>query len=161
MKICIVVHSQSGKTRKFADSLFDQLSSDGHNVNLSQLETTAPIKGGSVREKMDIGFNNLPSVQDADVILFGGPVWAFGPSPVIIAAMQQIGNMKGKTILSFCTMGFPFKCMGGNAAIAYMNRVAGTLGAKVLTGSICTTMFRDLDAQITLETQRIANLLKP
>jgi flavodoxin len=161
MKIAILVHSQSGKTRKFADTLFDRLSSDGHNVNLTQLETTVPIKGGSVREKLDIGFTNLPSVQDADVILFGGPVWAFGPSPVIIAAMQQIGNMKGKTTLSFCTMGFPYKCMGGNAAIAYMNRVAGTLGAKVLSGSICTNMFKDLSAQITCETERIANLLKP
>jgi len=56
-------------------------------------------------------------------------------------------------------MGFPYKCMGGNAAIAYMNRVAGTLGAKVLPGSICTNMFRDLNAQIAAETERIAKLI--
>ncbi len=159
MKIAILVHSQSGKTRKFADSLFDKLSSSGHVVNLCQLETTKPVKGGSVRENMDISFNNLPSVQDTELILFGGPVWAFGPSPVIIAAMQQLGNLKGIAVINFCTMGFPFKCMGGNAAIAYMNRVAGTLGAKVLTGSICSNMFRDLNAQITSETERIAKLL--
>jgi len=159
MKIAIIVHSQSGKTRKFADSLFDKLSSDGHTVNLTQLETSVPIKGGSVRENMDVSFTNLPKVDDAEMILFGGPVWAFGPSPVIIAAMQQLGNLKGKSALSFCTMGFPYKCMGGNAAIAYMNRVAGTLGAKVLPGSICTNMFRDLNAQIAAETERIAKLV--
>jgi len=159
LKVSIVVHSLSGKTRKFADSLFDRLTSDGHIVNLTQLETTVPIKGGSVRQKMDIKFTNLPSVNDAELVLFGGPVWAFGPSPVIIAAMQQIANLKGKSVVSFTTMGFPLKCMGGNAALAWMNRVAGTQGAKVLPGSVCCTMLRNLDEQIATETGRIAKLI--
>jgi len=159
VKVSIIVHSLSGKTRKFADSLFDRLTSDGHTVNLCQLETTVPIKGGSVYQKMDIQFTNLPSVKDADLVLFGGPVWAIGPSPVIISAMQQIGNLKGKSVVSFITMGFPLKCMGGNAALARMNRVAGTQGAKVLPGSICCHMLHNLDAQIAEETQRIAKLI--
>lgn len=160
MNIAIIVHSQSGNTLKFAESLFDKLSTESHVVNLTQLETTAPIKGGSVRQKMNISFTNLPKVDEAELVLFGGPVWAFGPSPVIIAAMQQIGNLKGKRALSFTTMGFFCAWMGGNAALAWMNRTAGTLGAKVLTGSICYQMRGKLEAQIAVETERIAELIK-
>ncbi|MDD4310349.1 MAG: hypothetical protein PHO32_08215 [Candidatus Cloacimonetes bacterium] len=160
MKIAIIVHSLSGNTRKFADSLFNRLTEDGNEVNLTQLETTIPIKGGSVRQKMEISFKNLPGIAEAEVVLYGGPVWAFGASPVIVTAMQKIGSLKGKTVISFGTMGFPLKFMGGNSAIAWMNRTAATLGAKVLPGSICCQMMRNLDAEITAETDRIAKQIK-
>ncbi|MDY0151305.1 MAG: NAD(P)H-dependent oxidoreductase [Candidatus Cloacimonas sp.] len=160
MNIAIIVHSLSGNTLKFADSLFNKLTSQGHVVNLTQLETTVPLKSGSVHQKLEINFTNLPKIDEAELVLFGGPVWAFGPSPVIIAAMQQIGNLKGKKALSFATMGFFCAWMGGNAAIAWMNRTAGTLGAKVLPGSICYQMRGKLDAQIAAETERIAQLIK-
>lgn len=160
MKIAIIVHSQSGNTRKFADSLFSSLTSAGHTVNLTPLQTSVPIKGGSVRQKMEISFTNLPKVNDADLILFGGPVWAFGPSPVIIAAMQQIGSLKGKTVIPFCTMGFPLKGLGGKAALGWMNRTAGTLGATVLPGGVCCQMLHNLDAEIAAETERIVKLIK-
>jgi len=160
LTISIIVHSVSGNTRKFADSIFERLTSGGHNVNLTQLETSVPIKSGTVRQKMDVQFTNLPSLEDADVVIFGGPVWAFGPSPVIIEAIKQLGNLKGKTIVNFTTMGFFLKGMGGKQALNYMNRSAGTQGAKVLPGSICCQMFHNLDDQIDQETQRIATLLK-
>ncbi len=159
MKIAIIVHSQSGNTRKFADSLFDKLSSSGHNVNLTQLETATPVKGGSVRQKMDISFTNLPNIQDADLILFGGPVWAFGPSPVIIAAIEQLGSLKSKKVVNFATMGFPLKGMGGKAALAWMNRCVGTQGAKVLYSTVCCQMLHNLNAEITRETELIANYI--
>ncbi len=100
MKIAILVHSKSGNTRKFADSLFESLCADGHQVNLTQLETTAPVKQGSIRDKQEISFSNLPDITDAEAVLFGGPVWAFGPSPVIVAAIKQVGSLKGKTAVS-------------------------------------------------------------
>lgn len=160
MKIAILVHSKSGNTRKFADSLFEILSADGHNVNLTQLETTAPVKQGSVRDKQEISFSNLPDITDAEAVLFGGPVWAFGPSPVIVAAIRQLGNLKGKSTISFATMGFPIKGLGGKAAIRFMDREAGTKGAKVLPGGICSQMCHKLDGDITKETERISALLK-
>jgi flavodoxin len=159
VKIAIIVHSLSGNTLKFANSLFNRLSEDGHVVNLTQLVTTVPIKGGTARQKMDISFTNLPKADDAELVLFGGPVWAFGPSPVIMAAIKQMGNLKGKTALSFITMGFPFKFLGGNAALAWMNRELATLGAKVLPGSICNQMGGKLNAQIEAETDRITKLI--
>jgi len=159
MKIAILVHSQTGKTLKFAESLKAKLSANSHEVQLTRLETTMPIKGGSIRQAMDIKFSNLPSVLEADVVLFGGPVWAFGPSPVIVEAIKQLGALKGKKALSFVTMGFPLKGMGGRAALKWMDRTAATQGAKVLPGSICCQMFHNLDAQIEAETKRISALL--
>ncbi len=156
MKIAVIVHSQSGNTRKFADSIFDKLTSNGHTVNLTQLETSTPVKGGNVRQKMDIRFTNLPNIDDADIVMFGGPVWAFSPSPVIIAAMEQLANLKAKKVVNFATMGFPLKGMGGKAALAWMNRTVGTLGAKVLYSSICCQMFHNLPAEIARETELIA-----
>jgi flavodoxin len=156
VKVAIIVHSQSGNTRKFADSLFNRFTGNGHIVNLTQLETTVPIKGGSARQNMDISFTNLPNVVDAELILVGGPVWAFGPSPVIIAAIKQLGNLKGKKVIPFICMGFPFKGMGGKSAIAWMSRTAGTLGAKVLPGGICCQMLHNLDNEIAQQTELIA-----
>lgn len=160
MKIAIVVHSLSGNTRKFADCLFNRLTTDGHIVNLTQLETTVPIKGGTARQKMDISFTNLPNVADAELILFGGPVWAFGPSPVIIAAIKQMGNLRGKTVIPFACMGFPLKGMGGKAAISWMSRTAGTLGAKILPGGICCQMMHNLDTEIAVQTEQLAKQIR-
>ena len=159
MRIVIIVHSQTGNTLKFAESLRKELSGNGHEVKFTRLETTSPIKGGSVRQAMDIRFTNLPDVSEADLILFGGPVWAFGPSPVIVEAIKQLGSLKGKSTLSFVTQGFPLKGMGGKAALAWLNRVAATQGAKVIPGSICCQMFHNLDQQIASETERIAALV--
>lgn len=159
MEILIIVHSQSGNTRKFADSLNARLSAAGHRVVLTQLETTVPIKGGSVRQKLDIKFKNLPDASSADLILAGGPVWAFSPSPVIDAAIRQMGSFKGKLAMNFCTMGFPLKGMGGKATLKWMDRLLAEKGAKVLPGSICRQMMHNLDAEIAKETERIAALI--
>lgn len=160
MKIAILVHSKTGNTRKFADRLFEKLIADGHNVNLTQLETTVPVKEVSILNKQEISFTNLPDITDAEAVLFGGPVWAFGSSPVIDAAIRKLGNLKGKTTISFVTMRFPLKGMGGKAAIRKMDREAGTKGAKVLPGSICREMWHRLDEEIAKETERIAAILK-
>ncbi len=157
MKIAIVLHSQTGITLKFANSLKARLSNDGHEVSLTQLQTSVPIKGGSVRQKMDIKISNLPDVSTADVVLLGGPVWAFGPSPVICEAIRLMDSLKGKRILCFVTVGFPFKAWGGKAALRWMDRIAGEKAAQVLPGSICRR--GKLDEEIKQETERISALL--
>ncbi len=160
MKIAILVHSMSGNTRKFADNLATRLTADGHIVTLTQLETDVPIKGGTRHHHNPFQITNLPPLSEAEIVLLGCPVWAFGVSVVMAEAMKKLGNLKGKSVLNFVTMGFPLKCMGGSAALNYMNKSAGTMGAKVLPGSICCQMFHNLDAEIDKESQRIAAMLK-
>lgn len=155
MKILIVYHSQSGNTKAFAEGISGKLTALGHEVSSFQLETKAPAKMTSVRQKQDIDFVNLPDPQGYDTLLFGGPVWAWGPSPVIIAAMHKMGKLTGKTCLPFATMGFT----GGKTALRYMSRELGTKGAKVLPGAICKHMFHNLDNEIEKEAAKIAVLL--
>lgn len=159
MNIQIIVHSQTGTTGKFANLIFEKLTAAGHTVNLTPLETKEPVKQGSVRDNQVINFTNLPAIESTDVLLMGGPVWAFGPSPVIIAAIRQLGKLTGKQMIPFATMGFPLRGMGGKAAISYMAREAATLGAKVLPGFICCKMFHNLDAEMAQESDKITALV--
>lgn len=157
MEIAVLYHSQTGKTKLFAEGIAAKLAASGHNVQSTHLQTIETIKGGSVRQQMKISFENLPDVSTADLILFGGPVWAFGASPVIIAAIKALTGLQGKNALSFITMGFPFKCMGGNASLRYMDRELATKGMRVLQGAICTN--RNLQEGIVQEAERICSLV--
>lgn len=145
MNICLIYHSDTGNTKSFAEAIQNALEQKGHQVTNTHLQSLAPIKKASVREHQDISFRNLPKADDYDAILFGGPVWAFGPSPAIIAAIRQM-TLKGKKCACFATMGFPYHWMGGNGAIRYMERELGKKGALVLPGRICSRATRDITA---------------
>lgn len=155
MKILIVYHSESGHTKAFAEGISGKLTALGHAVNSIQLETAAPVKLAPLRVKQDIAFVNLPDPGAYDALLFGGPVWAWGPSPVIIKAIHKMGKLTGKTCLPFATMGFT----GGKAAIRYMSRELGTKGAKVLPGAICRHMLCNFAEEIEKNAAKIAALL--
>jgi len=141
MKTLILYHSQSGNTKAFAEGVFDKLTALGHEVNCIELLTANPVKQRSVRDHQEIDFVNLPDPEDYEMLLFGGPVWAFGPSPVIVAAIRK---MKG---------------MGGTAALRYMSRELATKGAKVLPGAICKRMLHDPAAEIEKNAAKIAGII--
>lgn len=138
MNIQIIVHSKTGTTFRLGEIISDKLMQDGHTVNLTTLQTAEPVEMNP-RTKQQYKFTNLPKVGNADVVLFGGPVWAFRPSPVICAAMQQLGvQYKGKKVIPFITQGFPFAWMTGKGSLNSLARIAGTQGAKLLPGAVLT-----------------------
>jgi flavodoxin len=143
MTICVLYHSETGITKSFAAAIQKQLEQKGHKVVNHQLKSLAPIKQASVRDKQEISFEALPNPAEFDALLFGGPVWAFGPSPAIVAAIRQM-VLKGKNCAGFATMGFPFGWMGGNAALRYMERELRTKGAQIIPGAICTRATKDI-----------------
>ncbi|MCB5253401.1 MAG: flavodoxin [Candidatus Cloacimonadaceae bacterium] len=159
MKVLIVYHSESGNTKAFAEGICGKLTALGHAVDSVQLETTAPVKKASVREDQTIDFVNLPDPQGYDALLFGGPVWAFGPSPVIVHAIRKMGKLTGKTCLPFATMGFFLECLGGGSTIRYMQRELATKGGKVLPGAVCKHILRNFDNEIEKNSAKIATLL--
>lgn len=155
MKIAVIYHSQSGHTEIFAQALTAALIQAGHTVESAKLDTAKPVKMISVREHQEISLSNMPALDSFDVILWGGPVWAFGPSPVIIAAIRAQSSLAGKRVIPFATMGSPLKCMGGNAALKYMSRELAITGAKVLPGQVCSHMFINLDWETEQATAKI------
>jgi flavodoxin len=160
MKIAIIVHSKTGTTRKFADRIADRLRKDGHSVDLVQLETDVPIKTGSVRKCEKFTITNLPDIKGYDTLLFGGPVWGFSASPVIVECMNALGKFEGKKVLPFVTGGLPFKFMGAKQAIVLMSRNAASKNAKVLPGAIVLKLFHDLEKGMDQAIDTISSSLK-
>lgn len=138
MKIGIIIHTQSGHTAQFARAIAAKFNCNGHEAEIEMLRTVGQVSPGS--KKFTI--KNSPSVEQYDAILFGGPVWAFSASPVIMAYLSQIEKIKNKKVLSFVTMGFPFAWMGGKQAIKALNQELDTSGGDVLSGEILQFLFR-------------------
>ena len=138
MKVAIIIHSKTGITLKLAQVIQNSLVKDGHQVELANLKTTEPIVDSTAMSTV-FKFTNLPDVSAYDAILFGGPIWAFRPSPVIRQAIQQCGTkLQGKKVFPFITMGFPFAWMTGNGSLSALRSLATKQGAKVLSGAILT-----------------------
>lgn len=156
MKIGIIVHSKSGTTLKFAEIITGKLCQKGHDVDIVKLETDGPVQPGSVRQAPKFAITNLPDCARFDVILPGGPVWAFNASPVISVCLQSLRNLSGKIVIPFVTMGFPFPGMGGSQAVALMSRIAKQAGAKVLPGKIIPKMFHNYEKLMEQAAEKIA-----
>jgi flavodoxin len=160
MKVAIIVHSKTGTTRKFGDRIAERLKRDVHSTDLVQIETDVPIKSGSVRSCEKFKITNLPDIKGYDALLFGGPVWGFSASPVIIECMNALGDLDGKKVLPFVTAGFPFKFMGAKQAIAYMSRSAVGKKATVLPGVAVSKLFHDFEKDFDKAADEIASTLK-
>lgn len=156
MKSIIIVHSSSGTTLEFAEQISATLKEKKYPVELVHLQTDPVIKSGSVRHTAPFKFINLPDIKDYELILLGGPVWAFSASPIAITALEKLGKLSGKKILPFVTMGFPFPWMGGNKAISMMSDKAIELGATVLPGKIVPKLFHDFKNLFKTEAENIA-----
>lgn len=156
MNIGIVVHSLSGHTQAMAERIAQKLREKNHSVTLTQLQTDVPIKSGSVHQAMKFSIVNLPDCSACDAILVGGPVWAFSASPVIVAAIESLKNITGKTALPFATMAFPFSFMGGNQALGLMSRKLSAGGASVRPGFVVSRLFHDFQKEIDETAAKIA-----
>lgn len=148
MKIHILVHSKTGNTRKFADAIQAMLAGSGHDVALTQLQTLKPAEGTKPGQLDTITITNMPDIKDAQIILLGTPVWGFRSAPVIIAAIRQLGPLTGKRVVPFVTMGFPFKCLGGNKTLREIGLNAATRGASVLPGAVVRATKSKFDADL-------------
>ena len=158
MKIVIIVHSRSGTTLEFAERIASKLKEDNHTVQLTQLQTNPPIPSGSVRHTKSFTITNLPDIKDYDLILLGGPVWAFSASPIAVAALYRLGDLSGKKFLPFVTQGL-YPSLGGKRAIALLGETAAKAGATVLPGKIVSKLFHNFKAQFDKEAAGIKELV--
>ena len=110
--------------------------------------------------KKDFKITNLPNGKEYDALLVGCPVWAFAASPVLAVAVKNLKNIKGKFVLPFVTMGFPFKGWGGNQAISSLEKTLGEAGAKVLPGIIIPKMFHNFKKLMSDEAGKIPGMLR-
>lgn len=132
MNIAINVHSQSGHSIKVARALSSKFTDNKHEVDLSLLRTSGTLKPRS----MNFELIKTPSVDGFDLVIVGGPVWAFSLSPVVRKYLREMGNIKGKKILCFVTKGLPFTWTGGSQALTVIKHELTLSGAIVLPSQI-------------------------
>ena len=130
MKIGIFVHSQSGNTAKLGLAVTHSLREKGHDVSIELLR---PL--GKVHPRVkQVDFRAVPDPAEYEAVIFGGPIWAFSASPVLVSLLKQLPTLKGKKALCFTTSGFPTPISGAKRAIKRINELLDVLGATVLPG---------------------------
>lgn len=127
MKIGIIIHSQTGHTYSAAQKLAEKLSADGHAVDIKQLK----LAGGQQIPGKDGIIENPPDLNGYDKVIFGAPVQAFSLSNVMVAYLNQVSSLTGKTVACFVTKGLPFSWTGGNRAISQMKEICESKWAMV------------------------------
>jgi multimeric flavodoxin WrbA len=109
MKLCIIYHSETGNTRHVAQHLASAC--DGHLVEVYDRASYAPLTRFLLRCKKARGEELTPiepaaiDVPAYDLMVFGSPVWAFKPTPVIHAAIAALKGCEGKQAVAFVTHG--------------------------------------------------------
>lgn len=134
MKVGIIVHSQGGYTALVAKMLADTFREKGiEEVDLVLLRTSGKVAPRSSSFEL----KTIPSVKEYDIVLLGGPVWAFTASPVILKYVEELEErMSNKKLLCFVTKGLPFHWTGGTQALKAITEPLILLGPQVLEGEI-------------------------
>ncbi|MBN1129707.1 MAG: hypothetical protein JXA71_12005 [Chitinispirillaceae bacterium] len=140
MHIGIIVHSQSGHTAGVAKAIAEKFRESGHEVDIKLLLTTGMTRPGS-RHFTICNAPDEEEIESFEAILFGGPVWGFRASPVIIEYLTWLKKLSGKKVLSFVTQSFPWPALGGNQAIRAMNSDLKASGGEVMPGEILHYFF--------------------
>ena len=130
MKIGIFVHSQSGNTARLALAVTHALREKGHEVDVELLRPIGKIHPG-IRH---VELKNVPEVDGYDMVMLGGPIWAFNASPVVVSLLHQLPSLKGKKAMFFLTSGFPPPLSGWNRAHKKIKTLLEESNATVIEG---------------------------
>jgi len=82
MKACVLYFSQTGNTRKFAETISDSL---------------------KIPAVFDMITSEPSVVDDFDVIILGTPVHGFNPSKEALSFVERLPEGDGKRAILFCT----------------------------------------------------------
>lgn len=154
MKIGIIVHSVTNNTLRFAENIKTALSKNDFSIELIHIKTDIPIEGGTAGHMPEYKILNLPDCSQYDIVLFGGPVWAFSANPVIMRCIEE-SNIENKHIIPFVTMMFAFPFLGGGNAMRMMKRMILQKQGISLKGSILCRMGRAFDKTARIKAEEI------
>lgn len=155
MRVGIAVHSKTGASMNFAGVVADRLRGKGHTVEILPLEP----RGSVQPHQSGVELKSMPDCSSFDILLVGGPIWAFGMSPVALAFAAALGDLSGKKAIPFATMGAKLKFMGGYQGIASLSRKLVKTGATVLPGVIAAAWACRSDTEKSRIVERVAGLL--
>ncbi len=141
MKVAVVVHSKTGVSLSFAGQLAEALRRDGHEAQVHRIEGEGDVQP----HQKDVRLVSSPDLDGCDALVVGGPIWAFGMSPVALAFAGSLGDISGMKVVPFATMGFPFAFLGGLQGVGRLGRLLAERGGNVARGVVIPTMLRRHD----------------
>jgi flavodoxin len=107
MKICIIYHSETGNTRHVAQHIASafgaQLIEVTDTVSYNRLSRFLVLCKMANREEKTAIEPASVDISGFDLVVFGSPVWAFKPTPVIHAAIDGLKGCMGKPAVAFST----------------------------------------------------------
>jgi menaquinone-dependent protoporphyrinogen IX oxidase len=120
MSTLVVYYSLSGTTRTVAAALARDLGADSEEIGCSRY---APTPWGAIRAGYDSWRGRLPAIAPLshapgryDLVLVGGPIWAFHPATPVRAFLRQ--EAAGMRSVAF------FLTHGGSAAERALHEMA-------------------------------------
>jgi menaquinone-dependent protoporphyrinogen IX oxidase len=140
MKIGIFIHSQSGHTSTVGMALVNKLREKGHDVDIALLRS---VKRARPFMK-HVELKKAPEISNYDVVVLGGPVWFFHPSPLLLSFIDEIPHLKNKKACCFVTTMLPARFSRGKAVLVKLGVKLDALGATVLESeSYCWGLWLD------------------
>jgi NAD(P)H dehydrogenase (quinone) len=133
MKIGIIIYSMSGHTVTIAKAIAERFRKENHDVDIKLLMVTGMTHPGSKR----FSICNMPEseeIDEYDALVFGGPVWLFKASPVILKFIGWLEKLDGKSVTCFVTQLSPWPSFGGYQALKSMNDRLKASGGAILPG---------------------------
>lgn len=154
MKIGIIVYSSTNYTLRYAEYIKAVLERNDFSIELTHIKTDIPIEGGIAGSMPEYKILNLPDCSKYDIVLFGGPVWAFSANPVIMRCIEK-SSIENKCVIPFVTMAFPFPFLGGGNAMRMMRRSILKKQGRALKGSVLCRMGRTFDRTAQIKAEEI------
>jgi flavodoxin len=160
MNIGIIIYSMSGHTATVAKAVAERFRRDDHDVDIKLLLVTGMPHPGSKR----FSICNMPESEEIDgydAILFGGPVWLFKPSPVILKFLGRLEKLDRKKLLCFVTQLSLWPSLGGHQALKMMNNKLKESGGTILPGESFQYFFGTNKQRLDETIERIYGKIVP
>jgi flavodoxin len=132
MRSIVIYYSCTGNTKKVAGILAEILSQKGEvaQIELVCLDESQSFLGQCQRAFRHVKGKIQPvnfDLSGYDLICFGTPVWAFGPTPAMNTYLADCSGLEGKEIILFATYG---SGAGKERCLNYMQNILAQKGAK-------------------------------
>ncbi|TVR68394.1 MAG: hypothetical protein EA427_10820 [Spirochaetaceae bacterium] len=104
MKTLVVYYSITGRNEQLAKGVRDAFTRRGHTAEIHGLKTVVPLSAltgvlmSVLRRPSKLAA--LPPVEDAEILVIVGPVWASSLCPAVRAFLNALDNLEGKSIVN-------------------------------------------------------------
>ena len=137
MSIQIIYHSYSGKTRRIAEQVQEELGGTLTEVSPQKpYSRLSVVPVGCYRAFKKIADPVNPEKIDSsgsEMVILTTPVWAGRPTPVILGALEAMGNLNGREAYLIATCN---DAKSGQEAIESLTAILDLKGCTVIGSTV-------------------------